>query len=42
MSFLSGLVLGILLGAACNDDREDWTECDFHVTNCPRIIKNIF
>ncbi len=25
--------------AACNDDREDWTGCDFYVTKCPRIIK---
>lgn len=25
--------------AACNDDREDWTECDFYVTECPKLIQ---
>ena len=25
--------------AACNDDREDWTECDYRTTECPRVIK---
>lgn len=23
--------------AACNDDRDDWTECEYHVTDCPKI-----
>ncbi len=25
--------------AACNDDQEDWEECDFYVTECPKLIK---
>ena len=25
--------------AACNDDQEDWAECDFYVTECPKLVK---
>lgn len=25
--------------AACNDDRDDWTECNYFVTECPKLIK---
>lgn len=25
--------------SACNDQAEDWEECDFYVTECPKLIK---
>ena len=25
--------------SACNDDQDDWEECDFYVTECPKLMK---